>query len=394
MDNTSANSEDMVTQSERVQHDVLIIVPTITSHRQLSHDEAWLLESYVQQFSQTYPTFVGPANPFMSILLPYAMQNKLVLDALLVLSCAQLSDHHWYRLQCTYFSVRQRALAATQTLLHTISSSQQSAVMTTKNSSPDDLNILALLANAIMFLLHDKIAGEVTWTSHFDMIAHLCQHFSWQVLSLWPEASTVFEFLHHLYLYNDLVRATSLRTRTTSRFYVNVVHSTVGSRYYFPSLIARLCEHDETVSETDFATWDGNMSWMPSMSMANKGSRSPDVESSLLVDIYRNAGLAFYHQNLIGSVPSTFASQTVYLANAIPAGSSLETALLWPLSLAARGLSYGQMCEKTILLDRLLQLGATTKLRHVWALRKSLAEEWNMSQEAEQSKTDGRILFG
>lgn len=323
-------------------------------------------------------------------MLPLAVNNALVVDSLLVLSSVQVTDRQWQYMRYTYLTIRQRAYKATQCLLNSVSN-RENLPAKSHLGLPDEINFLAILANASMFLLHDKITGEITWTAHFNIIARLCQNFSQCLPISSMEASTAFQFLRHLYLYNDLVRATSLQTTTTSDFYVAAASNDFKSRYYFPSLIARICAGDGSVSEADFDGWDGNMSWIPSMSMSSAETMLSAVDATLLIAVYRAAGVAYLHSQNLHWRMSSSVSKAVQLANHIPVSSPLATALLWPLSLAARGLGADRPLERAAVLDRLERMATIVGMNHSQRLKASLIKEWSTSCWATKSLTNMRV---
>ena len=88
--------------NESVIYDVstAILQPTFKFKRQtftcmnllptkLTGNESILMDHYTRRFSRTYPTCSEPANPFLSVLFPLAMESGVVLDALLALSGAR-----------------------------------------------------------------------------------------------------------------------------------------------------------------------------------------------------------------------------------------------------------------------------------------------------------------
>lgn len=80
-------------ESSISQHTFEIQRQSFTCHHllpaNLTGNESILLDHYIQRFSRTYPTCSEPTNPFLSILLPLAMESSVVLDALLALSGTQ-----------------------------------------------------------------------------------------------------------------------------------------------------------------------------------------------------------------------------------------------------------------------------------------------------------------
>ena len=55
----------------------------------LAPGQVILFERYIHSFSRIYPSYSGPQNPFLSILVPMALENGTVLSSLLALGGAQ-----------------------------------------------------------------------------------------------------------------------------------------------------------------------------------------------------------------------------------------------------------------------------------------------------------------
>lgn len=431
--------------------------PSSTS---LPISESILLDHYIHRFSRTYPTCSGPANPFVSVLLPLAIQNPVVLDSLLALSGAQTWNEYGYTMETTTLRLRQRALAGFQKLL-----AQSTPVSNEVNPGPasnstepmSEENFLIVASTSIIFLLFEKIVGEgkANWLPHLQFMSRLFTTFFRQRIgsntgpilhSLRnPEA---FQFIHHLFLYNDLVHATSRGTATLSDYYLRleqgplsvwsngpslsseVVSNTSlhGSILTFPNLIARISAGDENVTEADITAWDGRVHWLPSYSLNAMQTQqealdlmpvvavylqrpNPPVSSSdeewLISDLYRvtaNIYLAQTSRRRVmetGNVKSTpdmgtLARQAIQLVLQLPEGSAFENALLWPIGIIAKELTYNHLAERNAILSRLHALERRFQMRHFERARAAFQQMWQRKDGGmeEQVEREELLLFG
>jgi hypothetical protein len=372
---------------------------------QLEGTKLTLLGNYIQRFSRSYPTFAEPTNPFLSVLLPLAMQDSIVMDTLLVLSSAQTGRAVSPGDKREFLHLRQRALRGNRRLLAGIEApsssrfppSESITLETVENLS--ESTVLMMLASAVMFLLYDKVSGETTWKPHIDFIGRLCTSFAQRSHSS-PETAEAFQFLYNIFLYNDLIRATSLMTSTSSEFYVNAGSTGPShilgedSRYYFPGLIARISNGDLTVTEADIAAWDGNMYWLPSFSISPSLSFDKSrltAEQKVLVELYKIAAVIYLHAKKARLLTTrvlwmddsddsadlgAMASYAIDLVARLPAGSSLENAMLWPIGIIARQLTMSQVLERAAVLDRLHDLQLRFGMRHFQRVREMLMRDW------------------
>lgn len=268
-------------------------------------NEVVLLGRYVDLFSRTYPTCSGPTNPFVSVFLPLAMQSTVVLDSLLALSGAQTWNEWGFAMEKTTLNLRQRALAGCQNLLVR---AQGAAMSNGQDQSwlevMSEEDFLLLMASCILLLLYEKIVGEGkgNWLPHLEFMARVFANFIRQrtgyntgpVLHQLrnPEA---FQFIHNLFLYNDLVHSISRETSTLSGYYLRLEQEEApttlteppswpnnisffpapipatttphDSRHWFPHLIARISAGDVNVTDADITSWDGRVDWFPSFSL-------------------------------------------------------------------------------------------------------------------------------
>jgi hypothetical protein len=322
-----AANRDQISQNRQLSPSQVVRYHHLTEYpHTLSTVESLLLDNYIQRFSRMYPTYSGPRNPFLSILLPLAMRNDVVFNSLLALSGVQLWDRCDPRMEVETLRLRQRALRGCRFLLEDCGAGKVSSVendivlgndallshaqrMTLGDiEQMDEEKALVLLTSSTLFLLYANVSGEPNWKPHFEFMNRLFSHFFKRFIddsisdsaavSATSETVEALRFLHNTFLYNDLVRSTSLRTCTLSKFYLRAAlpgslvvtrktHFTPGSirldhglinnsqsRYYFPNLIARISYGDHMVSDADIMAWNGNMDWLPSFSLMNTGNGS------------------------------------------------------------------------------------------------------------------------
>ncbi|ETN42333.1 uncharacterized protein HMPREF1541_01487 [Cyphellophora europaea CBS 101466] len=341
------------------------------------------------------------------------MADSLVMDALLVLSSAQTTQTRDPLEEREVLRLRQRALVGVRTLL-----SENAAAPGSKASHSTGAitihaihhlaprTVLTLLTTAVMFLLFDKISGETTWKPHIDFLGQLCEHFFHQFDPTAADGQA-FQFLYYIFLYNDLVRATSLRTPTVSTIHDASPSAPLRrtSRFYFRNLIARISSGDLSVSETDIEAWDGNMHWLPSYSLTattpaddiveptERASFTQLYKMAARIHLYERRSITLASQGAANAIEpnisvflsnhsadppkiAPLAAQAISLLHAIPAGSPFDNALLWPIGIAARHLDASQPLERGAVLHRLQDLERRFGMRHFLRVREVLAEEW------------------
>ena len=419
--------------------------------------ESMLLDHYIQRFSRTYPTCSGPTNPFVSVFLPLAMQNPVVLDSLLALSGAQTWNEYGFTMERTTLRLRQRALAGFQNLL-----TQSNPVPNEVNLQPagttygnmSEENFLLISASCILFLLFEKIVGEgkANWLPHLQFMSRLFRTFFRQrtgsntgpiLHSLRnPEA---FQFIHHLFLYNDLVHATSRGTATLSDYYLQLEQGPLSvwsnglpfspeilpsapqhdNTLAFPHLIARISAGDENVTDADITAWDGRVQWLPSYSLnAMQTQRealdlmpvmavylqrpNPPLTSSdeewLISDLYRVTANIYRIQmsrKRTGTLQSTadtgtLACQAIQFVLQLPDGSPFENALLWPIGIIAKELTRNHLAERNVILNRLQVLERRFQMRHFERARAAFQRMWRRKDEGEEEQVEKEelLLFG
>ncbi|VUC29919.1 unnamed protein product [Clonostachys rosea] len=270
----------------------------------LDQAQSRLLDHYIQRFSRTYPTFSGPTNPFLSILLPLSIQSRPVLDALLALSGAQTWENGRFVYQDIMPSLRQKALRGCMNLVTRLMNTPESngnqilsgdsflgrdlaeRILSTGADFSTKQDFLSLLATCVLLILYEKLTSETggPMSAHLQFLAKVIPYHHVLAITSGPNTSVdhanrePFCFLSSLFLYNDLVQSTSLGIPTLSDFYLNTMpesnwmngeKGSPGSwdRFYFPRLIARIGAGDTDVADADIASWDGRLDWFPSFAL-------------------------------------------------------------------------------------------------------------------------------
>ncbi|KAL1634855.1 hypothetical protein SLS58_010484 [Diplodia intermedia] len=425
----------------------------VLSPHSLDSAESLLLEYYIGCFSRTYPTFSGPTNPFLSVLLPIAMQSRMVLDSLLTVSGARIWDYGWSGMERETLKLRQRALSGCRRVLERYNNTNQRSVTDTANAtSPqptmhhstippaenlDPADFLPLLTSATLFLLYDMLMGEENFRPHLEFIDWLFRRhflgFNNGAHKQHPLSVEAFRFLYNCFLYNDLVRSTSLGVPTASDFYVRAVssisddpfpHETIQdqqSRYYFPSLIARISAQDTTVSEGDIEAWNGRLDWLPSLCLVDFHGAKADVEAlnrratgsetarldvstarggeyskdrDIISQLYRVTA-RIYRRQSFGGNPGSFmnfedvdpksssslASAAIQLVQQLSEGSAFDSALLWPIGICGRELTGDQVWERHYVIFRLQQLEKRFRMKHFQRAQQVLANTWSRKDQ-------------
>ena len=269
----------------------------------LTPNESFLLNHYIQRFSRTYPTCCDPTNPFLSILLPLAMEHRAVLNAVLALSGAQFGPDHDLAITGVVLKLRHRALEGCRNLLAKSEAifdpNAQQPVRDSRGTLGEE-SILFTLACCVCLLLYEKIVGDgkANWMPHlaflaglFDRLENPANRKTLESVLRGNQQRRAFRFLHNIFLYNDLVQSTATGASTLSKYYlrisrlggssdvsfpVNAVYPMSSEesgnmhrqgRFYFPYLIAQISSGNETVSDACIDSWDGRLDWLPSFSI-------------------------------------------------------------------------------------------------------------------------------
>ncbi|KAL4970929.1 transcription factor domain-containing protein [Aspergillus stella-maris] len=418
----------------------------------LDTTESLLLENYIERFSQTYPTFSGPTNPFLTVFLPLSIQSRVVLDALLALSGVQSCSDGSFSMGDAMLKLRQKALRGCRQLLTNMNWTSEPEVLNTDAAiaSTQD-GFINLFASCILLLLHEKLAGEgpENWSPHLTFIARLCAQAGIQ--SSVSAGSTdrsssrkdIFNFLLNLFFYNDLVRATSLHKPTLSNFYIqNVCPGSTQrqatprlDRFAFPRLIARISASDATVTDTEIITCNGTLSWLPSFALVVPGKEEEQIpfnhriftmeprvhrieqifrpseltDQNLVSQLYRLAAMVYRRQRIrvdlvqegLNSMVTfrpwsnnTLALWAVQLVQLIPEGSTYESTLIWPIGIVARQLTSHDGAERAYIESRLKALERHFQMKNFSCVREFLVGFWNMRDHGDESSISQIILLG
>lgn len=434
-----------------------IRLPTVG---RLTSHESFLLEHYVQRFSRIYPTFSGPTNPFLSILLPLATQHHAVMSAVLALSGAQFEAQSDTNIAKATLRARHRALEGCRNLLtcSTLLMDQNHSIqaeITTDESSSN--NIILTLACCICLLLYEKLVGDgrANWMPHLAFLADIFDRLeipgNYKILDLMQRGDQqrqAFEFIHHLFLYNDLLHSTAQGKSPLSNFYLRPAKSVelmsdipfvegmlqappaqwndesiVPGRFYYPYLIAQISAGLETVSDACIDYWDGRLDWLPSFSLLDvcppsnpapsmSNIHSPDIDEktsamnlasySFIKWLYQDTAKVYLRQCLrrrqghqfsvsqCGLKMIDIACHATSLISQIPDGSDFENALLWPIGIIGSELTAMEGSEREYIIGRLKVLEQRFQMKHFERARQVLIKGWNRSDLL--SSFDGNYL--
>ncbi|KAL5342869.1 fungal-specific transcription factor domain-containing protein [Aspergillus crustosus] len=417
---------------------------------ELDPTESLLLDHYIQRFSRTYPTFSGPTSPFLTVFIPLSTRSRVVLDALLALSGVQSWENGSFGMEEGMLKLRQNALRGCRQLLRQLDLSpdvnEPYTELSTQTANDDMIN---LFASCMLLLLYEKLAGEGpdNWSPHLSFIAQICARAGFQFIRASASApgmvswDEVLRFLLNLFLYNDLVRSTSLHTATLSDFYVrdmfpsrNQMHTGLSTdRFIFPRLIARISAADKTVTDAEIIAWDGSLNWLPSFSLVSSEKLQHRVlfdECLLAMDphchriedlilpseltdqklasrLYRIAALIYRRQraeegwNVLEhettpctARPShTLALWAVQLVQLLPRDSAYENTLIWPIGIVARELTVRDDLERGYIISRLQALERHFQMKHFSCVRDHLSNFW-MATDQGINHNYNMILLG
>lgn len=387
----------------------------------LTTKESILLDHYIQRFSRTYPTCQGPTNPFLSNLLPYALQNKIVLDALLALSGAQHWESDGMTMEKTTLQLRHRALRGCQTMLSQQKMREYMETRAQRQSSKHlvpMIEVLPLIACCALLLLYEKLVGngKSNWMPHLSFLAAMFECLppvgkcgGSGTMSQQTEQNEIFEFLYNLFLYNDLVHSTATGTTTLSNYYLTSMlraylplNESLTNRYFYPYLVAQIAAGNASVAEVDIDAWDGRLDWLPSFSSstrlrADSTAQEKAEERVVAAQLYSYTAKILIRKSrrrrcAEGPISwedtdtSILAEQAALALLELPEGSSFENALLWPISICATELTDSQAFERSVFIDRLRQLEKRFHMRHFKRMQEVLEIAWARADENSLSK--------
>lgn len=249
-----------------------------------------------------------------------------------------------------------------------------------------------------------------------------------------PQYGTQYRFLYDLFMYNDLLAAIATEGPSLAHYDSNhepansvtqctnwsspELESTTFSsrphnRYYFPTIISRIINGDETVTAEDINAWDGNMGWLPSFSASEFHFPPPkldDIEAlvepcatelSIVSNIYKKAANILLLKRS-PSASSPMWDQSIKVKNesasllryvkALPNKSKYDNALLFPLALAAKEVASEE--DKQYMLETLTRLETRFQLVHFRTFRDKLKEFWNSDNCESSIRVHDTILLG
>lgn len=424
------NAQTQTTETEAAPTfvSVLGINPSLVS---LSAKESILLDHYIQRFSRTYPTCQEPTNPFLSTLLPFAMHDKIVLDALLALSGVQYWETDGIAMEHATLQLRHRALRGFQNLLNQpdMKNYLDMQIQGQSSQKSNGNQLLSVITCCVLLLLYEKLVGNgmSNWMPHLTFLANIFERlFPNEELSghgstfKQDEQAQILQFLYNLFLYNDLVHSTATGATTLSTHYVNSAvnansspNVNLISRFYFPCLVAQIAAGNASVADADIDAWDCRLDWLPSFSSALHPA--PDdqqinqPERANVAQLYRLTAKILLRQSarrkrrgefLLSGDASTslLADQATTSLSKISEGSSFENALLWPIGIFARELTQSQCLQRQSVWQRLRRLEGRFHMRHFKRMQEVLAATWirfdNGSMTCTEKLGDDVFLLG
>lgn len=241
------------------------------------------------------------------------------------------------------------------------------------------------------------------------------------------------QFIVSLFLYNDFLLSTSLQSNPFSKLYQTTTRETLpasakpelsghcnGSRFAFPRMMTLIAAGNRHITDCDIAGWDGDLGWLPSFALqpdyveevrrcvpiAVEGfvmnpefKNLSDIievthwkESWIASELYRIAGSIYRRQCIdqppgAASILGTSHRQclqfgnlprwSIQLLEALPLGSTFESAMLWPISVIGNTLTEGYENERVALFDRMQILYQQFQSKAVRKLRDHLKPNWN-----------------
>ena len=409
-----------------------------------------LLSQYVNRFARTYPTLSGPDNPFLEILIPLATQNSAVLSALLALSGVQSFGAHSSSTRRIVLKLRHKALRNCRDLVGPLSNARHgpfvhsvSDAIGADAENVDKSQLLFVLASCGLLLLYEKLSEEGidSCTPHLQLFSRMLSDYILPAIddivsddcrSPWHRA---LQFLRSLFLYNDIVRATSFGVPVLSKGYLDAVAASTGQqsivadakggRFEFPHIIARLSHGDLSVTDADIEMWSGRLDWLPSYALVSEhGMEWPAqlsyrydrvnidayrrlelrydlrrwCDRSIICEVYRIAAMIYKRQcfrrsstsaSPMGNLPSWVAQ----LINILPADSVYSNMLLWPIGIIAQELDLCHATERYCIMVKLQALQTGFGMGHFGRIHDHLIRQWSLKDQGIR-QLPRIVLFG
>lgn len=398
-----------------------------------------LLGYYINYFSVTYPAFCGLSTPFRTKILPVALKNETVLNALLSLAGLQ-AEKRGLSVKKEALLMRAKALSGCRNLLGLIQTQINSGLMTSCSLIKND-ELLYLLMSALLLLISEKLSGEATWKPHLIFACHLFRELhKVEGGQVYATASSYFTFVYHCFLFNDLVASFPMQEQSSSGSYLQYYYLresfgypsapsetqfrprfwTGKEQYYFPSVLSQIMNGDESATLEDIDRWDGNMHWLPGFperercafedgdftSVCCSYEAGPD--DVIVADIHRAAAKIVYYQKMRAlhrdsnkrSYAASFstsnagsqghspeqeiealAALVASLIEQLPEDSRYESSLLLSIKVVSCELGCSRVRERKSLLQRLDVIHQRRGLGHYGRFREFLAVQWGEGEE-------------
>lgn len=344
--------------------------------------------------------------PFLSMIIPLAMNNSTVLWALLALSGIQAGREGSPEIKLETLRAKQATLNGCNRLLETLQRQQtQSPAQTPARNSqlPPDYgeDILMLLASALLLILYEQVT-DATYSSlhsHLRFVHWLCSILNRYSCAVSGPIAPYYCFLRSIFLYDDLIASTSARRPPLAGEveYGPMMSGSVtleaSSKYYLPTILTRISKGDEAVEVEDIDRWDGRMDWLPSffaMTGDSDARIERDDETYRISEVYRASSKVFYYQirrrrletgaddeAKTQAAISALTTSTIAMVRDLPDESQYQGALLWPIGIVAREVGHEDFTMQRCILVILERLERRYGMSHFSRYRKSLVARWS-----------------
>ncbi|KAI1083132.1 hypothetical protein F5B20DRAFT_447470 [Whalleya microplaca] len=296
-------------------------LPPVAAEEALSSPESLLLEWYANKFAVSYPSFPTARNPFISAILPIAMQTPSLMKATLAVAGTQACREQPHLLPAT-LQCRIDALKGLRKML---------LYNSVHTGSTQD--IIAALASSLMLFIYEKIeCEERALRSHISYAASLVA----RLVTSCEEFNDEAQFLVRLFIHNDVYASFALRTRPALDCVPASRLEPILPDNTFPRMMAsisRLASAGPIVEEREDAqkllnalrVWKPSMDWIPS------GLRSKPTEAmGICARVHRCAAMTTL-ERLLGRSPD---DSTIYDSIEdlfrVPESDPITASLLWP----------------------------------------------------------------
>ncbi|KAI0012114.1 hypothetical protein F4779DRAFT_102479 [Xylariaceae sp. FL0662B] len=296
-------------------------IPPVAAEESLSAPESLLLGWYVKKFAISYPSFTHERNPFLSSILPIALQSPFLLKATLAVAGTQASREQPHLLPATL----QCRIGALRGLRANLSSDL------IQTGSVKD--IIAALASSLMLFIYEKIeCEEKALCSHLSYAASLVA----KLVTLCQDFDGDAQFLVRLFIHNDVYASFALRTRPALDCVPPARLSAILGDKTFPRMMASIgrlasagpvVEDRRDVQELSHAleVWKPSMDWIPSASTWKK------TESmTYCARVHRCAAMTSLERLLGRSPDRPRIHEAIEYLFMVPESHPITASLLWP----------------------------------------------------------------